>query len=454
MISAGVFQGAPWTEALLQVAVDQSFNAVMVTSASLDGEGPLIEYCNAALCQMTGYAAEELIGRSPRMLQGPLTDPAVLQRLRLCLAQGAHFQGCTFNYRKNGEPYHLEWTISPVVDGAGTIRHFVSVQRDMSAQVVAAHEMQLLVRALNVADDAILITDKHLVIVFVNEAFESLTGYTAAELKGQTTELLRSGEHEPTFYAQLHEALLQGRNFRATFTNRHKNGSLYYAEQSITPLRDAAGGITHYVGVSKDVTNAVQREMALREQANRDKLSGLLNRHAGEAELKRCQANALAHRQPYGLILCDIDWFKRVNDQFGHAAGDRVIKAVAGVLVDKVRSYDQVVRWGGEEFLVILANVGLNDVQESAERIRSAVAACHDAEVGAFTMSLGVGIWQSEETEDQVLHRTDCALYQAKMRGRNQVALATGPGLPDALPGGGKNDSPHAQDGVARRFNP
>ena len=410
---------------LLQVAVEQSFNAVMVTSADLDGTGPLIEYCNAALCAMTGYSAHELIGQSPRMLQGPQTDPLVLRRLRECLHAGRYFEGSTINYRKNGEAYHLEWNISPVCDSSGKVQHFVSVQRDITAQVRAGQDLQLLVRALNAADDAILITDAQLNFVFVNAAFEALTGYVLAELKGQSVELLRSGMHGPDFYQQLEETLAQGHSFRATFTNRHKNGSLYYAEQSITTLCDAAGAVTHYVAVAKDTTSAVQREMALREQASRDKLTGLLNRHAGEAELKRCQALAESQGQPYGLILGDIDLFKHVNDHYGHAAGDRVIKAVAQVLADKVRSYDHVVRWGGEEFLVILSNVSLNETLESAERIRSAVAACGDAEVGPFTISLGVGIWQSSETEDALLHRTDCALYQAKARGRNQVALAT-----------------------------
>ena len=413
-------------EQLLQIAVAQSFNAVMITSADLTGEGPVIEYCNDALCAMTGYSRDELLGRSPRILQGPQTDKNVLQRLRHCLDEGTFFQGSTVNYRKNGEPYHLEWNISPVRDETGKIQHFVSVQHDVSARVHAQQELMLLVRALNAADDAILITDKQLSIVFANEAFEALTGYPFAELEGQSPQLFRSGVHEPDFYQQLEEALASGRNFRSTFANLHKSGSLYYVEQSITALRDETGEITHYVGVSKDITTAMQRELALHEQANRDKLTGLLNRHAGEAELKRCQQLALTLGQPYSLILGDVDFFKRVNDHFGHAVGDRVLKAVARVLEANVRSYDQIVRWGGEEFLVILSNVGLDDAQELAERIRGAVAESRDATVGSFTISLGVGSWQSNETEEELLHRTDCALYQAKERGRNQVALAMG----------------------------
>ena len=159
MADVSVLVAPSLSDPLLQVAVDQSFNAVMITSADLDGDGPLIEYCNAALCAMTGYCAHELIGRSPRMLQGPLTDRQVLQRLRECLEAGRYFEGCTINYRKNGDAYHLEWNISPVRDSSGKVQHFVSVLRDISAQVHAERDLQLLVRALNAADDAILITD-------------------------------------------------------------------------------------------------------------------------------------------------------------------------------------------------------------------------------------------------------------------------------------------------------
>ena len=411
---------------LLEIAMAQSFCAVMITDASLDGDGPVIEYCNAALCEMTGYSEVELLGQSPRMLQGPLTDQRVLQRLRQSLALGQPFHGSTVNYRKSGQIYHVEWSISAVRDEQGQVRHFVAVQRDITERVQAEQERALLARALNATNDGILITDCNSVIVFVNQAFEALTGYSAAELLGQPTEMLRSGLHEPEFYAQLQEALSQGHNFRATFINRHKSGGMYYVEQSIAAMRDESGQVSHYVGASKDISRMVQREMELRERANRDKLTGLLNRHAGEAELKRNQLQAQNLLRPYGVILGDIDLFKHVNDRFGHVAGDRVLKMVSAVLSAKVRSYDRAVRWGGEEFLIILADASLSVAMGLAERIRYAVEECTDPEVGRFTISLGVALWEPGESEEDMHKRADAALYQAKHRGRNQVAIATG----------------------------
>ncbi len=408
---------------LLEAAVAQSFNAVLITDANLADGGPRIEYCNPAFCDMTGYTQAELLGQSPRVLQGPDTDPVVLQRLRQCLLEGRYFQGATVNYRKDGTPYHVEWNISPVRDEAGHVCRFVSVQQNITARVRAEQERDLLAKALNAAHAPILITDLEARIIFVNRAFEQLTGYGADEVMGRTPELLKSGTHDLSFYEGLRAALSRGENFRATFTNRRKSGELYHAEQSIAPLRDEHGRISHYVSISKDISNIVQRERALRELANRDKLTGLLNRRAGEVELKLCQVSVVDAGEPYAVILGDVDIFKQVNDTHGHPVGDRVLMGVAGTLADRVRATDAVVRWGGEEFLIVLPGAKAEAARELAERIRATVASNVDPDAGQVTISFGVGAWREGETEFDLLRRVDRALYDAKAQGRNQVVL-------------------------------
>ncbi|QIL72607.1 PAS domain S-box protein [Diaphorobacter sp. HDW4B] len=409
---------------LLSAAVRQSSNALMITHADLSGEGPLIEFCNKALCDMTGYAEAELLGRSPRMLQGPLTNRKVLDELRACLETGRDFEGVALNYRKNGSTYWLEWNVSPVRDEQGAITHFVSVQRDISARVHAEQELKLLAQALHASNDAVLVTDREFAIVFVNAAFERMSGYSANELLGKTPmATLRSGAHEPAFYDRLNIALDKGEDFRSTFINRHKNGGEYYAEQSIAALRNAEGQLTHYVCIAKDISTMVQRENILKEQAHRDRLTGLLNRHAGESALQRFQVDAQDNQRPYSLVLCDVDFFKQINDRHGHPAGDHVLKLVANVLQESTGSMGEVVRWGGEEFLLIFGKADLSDVMNLAERIRTSVAACDDPAVGHFSISLGVARWLPGENAEDLLLRADCALYRAKHAGRNRVVL-------------------------------
>jgi PAS domain S-box-containing protein len=297
------FSDSELSNELLQVALAQSFNAVLITNAQRSGDGPVIVYCNDALCRMTGYPREALLGQSPRILQGPKTDRRVLDRLRQCLDDARYFEGQALNYRQDGSTYWVEWNISPVRDASGAVAYYLSVQLDVTARVLAEQQRALLARALHASNDAVWITDADLVIVFANQAVELVTGYTRGELLGQKPMMLRSGMHEPAFYEELHDCLRRGQEFRGTFINQRKSGQLYYAEQSILTLRDTEGHITHYVGVSKDITDQVQREAALREQAEHDQLTGLLNRHAGEAALERSKLHALASGQSFGLIL-------------------------------------------------------------------------------------------------------------------------------------------------------
>ena len=117
---------------MFRVALEQAYDAVMITSPDLQAPGPTILYVNAAFTEMTGYSAPEAIGRSPRFLQGPKTSRRTLARLRRDLEQGRSFNGCTINYRKDGSEFWLEWRVAPVFDDGGRIAHYVSLQHDVS----------------------------------------------------------------------------------------------------------------------------------------------------------------------------------------------------------------------------------------------------------------------------------------------------------------------------------
>lgn len=409
--------------ALFRAAVMQSWNAIVITDADL-AAGCRVEIANPAFCAMTGYPLEELRGRTLKLLQGPDTDPALIEELRNCLREGRYFEGTTTNYRKDGSPYIVRWNISPIRDDAGTLTHFISVQQDITAYVLAQRENRLLARALDATTDPVLITDAQARIIFANVAFEEATGYTIDEVKGRTPALLRSDEHDEAFYAKLRRVLADGQDFRATFVNRRRDGSLYHAEQSISPICDESGRITHYVSVSKDISDRVDMEQALRHAATRDKLTGLYNRRHGEHLLEEACRRAQKRGGVLSLIVCDIDHFKQINDRFGHPAGDRVLSDVAHILRDSVRSGDAVIRWGGEEFVILLENCALEAAIDLGERVRNRVRAHQDAEVGALTLSLGLAGRAQDESFEQLVARADAALYTAKRSGRDRLSLA------------------------------
>lgn len=409
---------------LLLQAVEQAFNSVLITDAQPAPHGPRILYANAAFCTLSGYRAEELVGQTPRILQGPLTDRDVLDELRQCLRDGRFFHGSTVNYRKDGEPYWVEWNISPICDAQGTVSHYVLVQRGFSELVAAQNTSQLLFEALAASHDAVLITDENGVIEFANPAFEAMTGYAVAEVLGRTPAFLRSGEHDDAFYASLYESLRAGRPFHATFADRHRNGHIFHADQTISPVRGRDDNRTHFVSIIRDLTARVRHEQALRDAASLDVLTGLYNRRGGESLLERTYIGAREGGAPFGLILADIDHFKAINDTFGHPAGDRVLERVGRLLRACVRATDGVVRWGGEEFMVILPHCELRAAMEQAERIRARIERSPHPEVGPITLSLGVAQLNAGETVASLIDRTDRALYEAKRQGRNRVCSA------------------------------
>lgn len=412
--------GNPPAQLLVQ-AVEQAFNAVLITDAEPAPAGPRIIYVNAAFCAMSGYSAAELVGQTPRILQGPLTDRDVLAELRRCLDEGRFFHGSTVNYRKDGSPYWIEWNISPIRDAAGTVTHFVSVQKSLSELVAAQSTSLLLSQALDASHDAVLITDQNGVIEYANPAFEAITGYRVTDVLGRTPAFLRSGEHDGAFYAALWERLEAGLPFRATFVNRHKDGHLLHADQTISPVRSRDGSRTHYVSIIKDLTSRVRHEQALREAASLDPLTGLQNRRGGEGLLERAYIGSRESGAPFSVIVADVDHFKAINDTWGHPVGDRVLENVSRLLRACVRATDGVVRWGGEEFLIILPHCDLRAAADQAERIRERVERTPQPEAGQITLSLGVAQLGAEETVASLIERADRALYQAKRRGRNRV---------------------------------
>ncbi|MFA9460674.1 sensor domain-containing diguanylate cyclase [Thiohalorhabdus sp. Cl-TMA] len=407
---------------LLEAAVEQSFNPVVITTAQLELPGPQILYVNTAFTRMTGYTTEEVYGRTPRILQGPETDHSVIQRLRDRLWNGQSFQGTTINYRKDGSSYWVEWNISPIRDEAGEIRNFVSVQRDITDQVMAERERRLLATALDANADNVLITDRSGAITYVNQAFVRQTGYPLKDIRGQQPSILKSGEHGPEFYRRLWETIQDGGTFQATFTDRSRDGTRFHMEQTITPVRDERGEVTHYVATGKDITERVKMEQALEEMATTDLLTGLPNRSHGEQLLDRQWNRTERYAEAFSVIMADVDHFKAVNDRHGHDAGDRILSWVAGALRSQLRDSDTAIRWGGEEFLILAPHTGLEGAEELAERMRTAVAGHEDPEVGSVTLSLGVATLREGDTKKRLIKRADSALYAAKEAGRNRVS--------------------------------
>ena len=406
-------------------AMEQSFNAVMMTDAEPGPHGPRILYVNPAFCRMSGYTEEELLGRTPRILQGPATNPDVLARLRDCLRDGTFFSGSTVNYRKDGSPFDVEWNISPIRDETGRVVRFLSIHQDISGLVAEQETSRLYSNVLNNLADGVIITDAEGHIEYANASFQAITGYTALELLGRKPPELHVNGGDASIYQTLHQTLAAGRAFHTSFTYRHKTGRQVHCDEAITPMRHPSGKITHYISIVRDLTERVEELESLRQMAWNDGLTGAMTRAAGVLQLEKAYTQARMKKAALTLALVDVDHFKKINDTWGHTTGDKALQEVVRHLTAVLRASDSIIRWGGEEFLLIFSGCDAATGGRLAERCRLAVNTGASATLDLpVTVSMGVGQLEPEETAHELIERVDQALYDAKHGGGNRVCMA------------------------------
>lgn len=406
---------------LWEPAFRHAFNSILITDADFADDGPHILAANPAFCAMTGYDEDELIGRNPRMLQGPATDPTVIDRLREAIQDGAYFFGSTVNYRKDGSPYNVEWNISAVRE-EGRVVAFVSVQQDITARIAAQREHDLFLALGNLMPMPMIVTDANFRIVFANLEFERITGFTMGDLAGRSPEVLYASSDAAKLMESAVSELTREHEVHRRVALRRKSGAPVIVNQRITQVGVAERRMQ--VSTYSDVSDLVESEQRWRSMAHTDALTGAMNRRGGDRLLAELVQRSARAGTDLAAMMCDIDHFKRVNDTHGHAAGDRVLASVARALRTTLRDGDVVVRHGGEEFLVLVPGANVDVATRLAERLRSVVSAVPDDEVGRVTVSIGVAVLDEAEAPEALLARADAALYAAKQRGRDCVVVA------------------------------
>ena len=303
----------------------------------------------------------------------------------------------------------------------------------------AALPAVLFSRLLEDALDAVIIIDEQCRICYINGAMQSLSGYAGGELLGQTLNGLL-----PDAVASQHDHLVLDyiRSSRTSsvlgkireFAIRHRNAQMIPIEMKALDL-GVVDGMRYFGAFLLDVRE--RRELAaknasllaqLEQQALCDALTGLPNRRAYEAQAAQAMARAARNHSPLTVGVADLDHFKKINDRYGHAVGDAVLRTVAQVLRETGRVTDVAARLGGEEFGLLFPDASVKQAARVAERIRTAVAAAvtmlPDGCPLHATISIGVAPLVAGATLDAAMSDADKALYAAKHHGRNQVVAA------------------------------
>ena len=397
------------------------FNTVREFLFVLDLEGKVV-YANQVVEDRLGHPIERMAGRSYADLHA---DPASLRRtLAEALAGGSDTSHVPI-ITGDGRPIPVEtrfirgeWNRQPAL---------LVVCRDISERLATETRLRLAASVFENAREGILITDPDAVIIDVNQAFTRLTGYSREESIGRKPNLLRSGHHDGTFYADLWRQLKSQNYWQGELWNRRKNGELFAELLNIAGVVDDRGVLTHYVATFTDITRIKEHESELDRLAHYDALTHLPNRALLADRLEQALAQARRNNSLLAICYLDLDDFKPVNDRFGHEIGDRLLNVVALRLKECVRATDTVARLGGDEFVLLLGELDSEEeCQQALNRVLKLVAdpVTLDSHVVKVSASIGVTLFpQDSVAPEALLRHADQAMYAAKQAGRNTYSM-------------------------------
>lgn len=460
-----------------QAVVVHTRDGVLVTNAELDEPGPTIEFANPAMTRMSGYTTQELVGANPRILQGPEADRSKLDALRSALERGEPHRTELVNRSKDGTRYVTELDIVPLRDDNGNIEHFIAVQRDVTSRLrTAEHDRRLaevhaelaelaqaaLEAGVDLTEQAKRTLDAAVTLVPGAQAGSVLQQHPDetwrfTAVHGHGAELLNIVMHEGSFPEEMYaqgpavirewhpgpalgpaaKEALYGPAGRAGQLRATLVVPVWIDGQLVTWLlldnfNDPDAFSDESVAIGRlfarnvgMVTKRLALERELDTLARTDQVTGLPNRRAAEEHLQRSP-----HAQGgVSLFFLDLDSLKAVNEAYGHAIGDALLRTVSARLREVAPEGAEVCRWGGDEFLVILnGSSDLGVARRTAETLESAFKDGFTVRGGTLMTTVSIGIALADEIDSEeewtlALRHADMALQEAKRAGKHQATV-------------------------------
>ncbi len=307
----------------------------------------------------------------------------------------------------------------------------IGTAQDVSERKLAQQELDLSAIAFD-SNQGIIISDAARAIIRVNRAFTEITGYEPHEVLGRKpSQLLGAPRHRPEYFDNITAAIASDGYWHGEVWNRRKDGSEYPILLHITAIKSPAGNITHHVTTFSDISDRKEAEQKIHHLAFFDTLTRLPNRQYVLESIRDAAARPMASTTFGALLYIDIDDFKMINDTLGHEVGDLLLQEMAARIVSAVTDRDTVARVGGDEFVVVLRNIGAtetrarNRAELASRKILSHLARpCKIADYTCqCTVSIGVTLIGSDgaDSVESILKRADLAMFHAKSDGRSGI---------------------------------
>jgi diguanylate cyclase (GGDEF)-like protein/PAS domain S-box-containing protein len=333
--------------------------------------------------------------------------------------------------RPTGEMITLEFRATPEFGPDGKTAGVLSMARDITERRATEQQLRMAASVFDTAKEGIIITDPRGYIFDTNPAFSAITGYSRDDVLGQRPSLLAPNLFKRSFYRKIWTSLRREGAWSGEIVNRRHNGERYYLQLNVTAIHDENGKPSYYITIFSDITQLKRHEQQLQHIAYHDALTGLPNRLLLSDRLTQAISQARRNGKMLAVLYLDLDSFKPINDNFGHEIGDLALVEIAHRLSDSLRDSDTVARIGGDEFVVLLAD--LSDFYEcghTAHRLLDAII--EPIIVGEHRLYLSASIGISRYPDDGnadadiLLRYADQAMYLAKTAGRNQFLFYGG----------------------------
>jgi len=395
-----------------------------------DGEGRY-QWINRAWPEKLGYSIEDLSTIHYTALIHPDDRSKAVPPLGGEDARTAELR----HSRKDGSYVWLDWSSLASQESGEhyTVGYDITIRKELESRLDVM-EQNFSNLAEN-ADDVICTGDLEGNFISMNKSAERISGYSSAEILGVPFSQFVAPEYRPMI-SQMTQLKLSGRESTVYEVELLTKDGRRIPMELNTRLIFENGKPVGVQGIARDIR--VRKKLAdelrhrnkelekanatIRSLMNQDSLTNLPNRRSLKDGLEKSISFSKRTEQPLSLVLCDLDRFKDVNDNFGHAAGDEVLSAFGGLLGASCRKEDTPARYGGEEFVLLLPNTALEAAVEFAERVRARTESLRVPSGANITASFGVTQFKPEDSPDTLLSRADAALYQAKEGGRNRVA--------------------------------
>ncbi len=383
---------------------------------------------NPAIERMLGYDHEEILNLGVNDIHPADVLSDIVADFNKQLAGEIEFVSDVPVKRKDGSVFYADINAAPItIDGRACL---MGLFRDITERKQSEDALRQAATVFESSHDGAIITDLAGRILAVNHAYLEITGYSEAEFLGQNPSMLHSGRHSTNFYQNMWANIKEAGYWRGEIWNRRKNGEIYPEQITISAVKNASGEITHYVGMSSDLSQIKQSETQLEHLAHYDPLTDMPNRLLVQSHLTHTLAQAQRLGRQVGVLYLDLDRFKSINESLGYPVGDELLVNLTKRLTSRLRSGDMLARLGGDEFLLVMEHMeGPEDVAGVARSLLElltqpfVLSGEQEVFIGA---SIGISVFPDDGSSANLLiQHADAAMHQAKKQGRNTYSFYT-----------------------------